>query len=419
MVYSGDELLYILHPEGTVSHSDGQFTYNYFKSDHTGSTRALLSAVGGSLQTQQTTDYYPFGMAWSLNNLNKNKYLYSGKEIEDATLAGNVLALYDFGARFYNPVLGRWFNHDPAIQFTNPYVYCGNNPIMLIDQDGRIADWVVGLVFAVGAYLGGASANENWNPFQWDWGSGSTWGEMFGGGLQLTASLVSYTYGAQAIFHDWLLFGGTWDMTTGIGKVLRWTMMTVNATKTLSTLSSLISNSQNAGDIILGNFRYDENRTVFGQILQGLSRGSWEYLQQTFGYTYSQTRNTFGHVSNVEFLAGATLVNYNNPRDKGRHGITMGNMINGKNLSIQDNMFYHEYGHTIQSRWFGPTYLFIVGVPSIFSAMGSKQKHSFRWYEVQANKLSKNYFGRYYGLDWNDFLTDTYPDGSPKYPIMR
>ena len=137
MVYSGNELLYILHPEGTVSHSDGQFTYDYFKSDHTGSTRALLSAADGSLQTQQTTDYYPFGMAWSLNNLNKNKYLYSGKEIEDATLEGNVLALYDFGARFYNPVLGRWFNMDPQLQLANPYIYCGNNPVLYVDPDGQ------------------------------------------------------------------------------------------------------------------------------------------------------------------------------------------------------------------------------------------------------------------------------------------
>lgn len=164
MVYSGDELLYILHPEGTVSHSDGRFTYNYFKSDHTGSTRALLSAVGGSLQTQQTTDYYPFGMAWSLNNLNKNKYLYSGKEIEDATLAGNVLALYDFGARFYNPVLGRWFNMDPKLQYANPYLFCSNNPVMYVDPDGQFS-WLISAL--VGGAMNLCANIENVDNF-WD-----------------------------------------------------------------------------------------------------------------------------------------------------------------------------------------------------------------------------------------------------------
>ena len=190
MVYSGDELLYILHPEGTVSHSDGRFTYNYFKSDHTGSTRALLSAVGGSLQTQQTTDYYPFGMAWSLNNLNKNKYLYSGKEIEDATLAGNVLALYDFGARFYNPVLGRWFNMDPKLQLANPYIYCGNNPILYQDPDGQlflIDDFVFG-------FIRGLIAGEN--PFktggQAFLNSARIWGGMFQGSFKQILSRFTW-----------------------------------------------------------------------------------------------------------------------------------------------------------------------------------------------------------------------------------
>ena len=259
MVYAGDSLLYIIQPEGTVTRSSGQYTYNYFKTDYTGSTRAMLSAVGGNLQVQQTTDYYPYGLAWSLSNLNKNKYLYSGKEFEDASLGGNVLALYNFGARYYNPILGRWFNVDPRLQFTNPYAYCGNNPVMFIDQDGQFAWWVLGIAFAVGAYVGGSSANDNWNPFQWDWGAGSTWGGIIGGGLQMAGTVLGYTYGLQAIWPTGIeLFKVTYKTATTVGKVLRWGMMAFNGAHTISTLSSLISNSENAGDIFLGNFRYDE-----------------------------------------------------------------------------------------------------------------------------------------------------------------
>ena len=213
MVYSGDELLYILHPEGTVSHSDGRFTYNYFKSDHTGSTRALLSAVGGSLQTQQTTDYYPFGMAWSLNNLNKNKYLYSGKEIEDATLAGNVLALYDFGARFYNPVLGRWFNMDPKLQYANPYLFCSNNPVLYIDQNGEFA-WLapvlVGALLNVGMQAMSGNIN-SWGDFFIAAGVGGLAGLATAG----MGSLVTGMLGSSAGFLNGAIISGMSGLAGG------------------------------------------------------------------------------------------------------------------------------------------------------------------------------------------------------------
>ena len=144
MVYGHDnKLLYILTPEGTVSRTEGSagtnYTYNYFKKDQIGSTRAVLSAVGNSLQNVQSTDYYPFGLAYSTNNLNKNKYLFSGKELQDASIGGTILGLYDFGARQYDPVIGRWMSIDLlANKFpdVSPFVYCLNNPINLVDLYG-------------------------------------------------------------------------------------------------------------------------------------------------------------------------------------------------------------------------------------------------------------------------------------------
>ena len=91
MVYGSDnKRLYMLTPEGMVSRSEGSagttYTYNYFVKDHIGSTQVVLAAVGDTLQEIQSTDYYPFGLAHSTNNLNKNKYLFSGKEFQDAPL---------------------------------------------------------------------------------------------------------------------------------------------------------------------------------------------------------------------------------------------------------------------------------------------------------------------------------------------
>ena len=101
-----------------------------------------------------------------------------------------------------------------------------------------------------------------------------------------------------------------------------------------------------------------------------------------------------------------------------RDGITLGNYINinlnGKitgnfaDFVINDPLYMHEYGHTIDSRIFGPSYLFAVGVPSIFSANNNTaidippfDTHGSYWTEVRANQNAKRYFSRYYGVDWN------------------
>ena len=144
MVYGADDkLLYMLTPEGTVSRSEGSagtsYTYNYFKKDHIGSTRTVLSAVDDTLQTVQSTDYYPFGLAFEYNSLNKNKYLFSGKELQDGNLGGSMLGLYDFGARHYDPFVARWLKQDRyAAKYASasPYGYCLNNPVGFSDPTG-------------------------------------------------------------------------------------------------------------------------------------------------------------------------------------------------------------------------------------------------------------------------------------------
>jgi len=84
----------------------------------------------------QRNDYYVFGSAIasrSAVNSPKNEYLYNGKELQEET------EWYDYGARHYDPVIGRWTGVDALAEISlqwSPYTYGKNNPVRYIDPSG-------------------------------------------------------------------------------------------------------------------------------------------------------------------------------------------------------------------------------------------------------------------------------------------
>ena len=116
---------------GTV---DDETEIRYFLTDHLGSVRVVATDQNNVLERN---DYYPFGKRWNSASLpiSDNRDHFNGKE--DQVFIGDCLA--DYGARCYNKLNGRWLAQDPLQQYHSPYVFCGNNPIRLIDLDGMEA----------------------------------------------------------------------------------------------------------------------------------------------------------------------------------------------------------------------------------------------------------------------------------------
>ncbi|SDA79698.1 RHS repeat-associated core domain-containing protein [Algoriphagus alkaliphilus] len=96
----------------------------------------------------QETHYDPWGvdlsgLGYQYGGIKTNPYLYNGKELT----SGLGVIMYDYGARFYIPAIGRWFVVDPLAEKArrhSPYNYALNNPMRFIDPDGMEAYSVMG-----------------------------------------------------------------------------------------------------------------------------------------------------------------------------------------------------------------------------------------------------------------------------------
>lgn len=279
--------------------------------------------------------------------------------------------------------------------------------MVYVDPDGELL-WLIPVIAAVvfgGTNVAIQAINGELHNF-WDgvkaFGAGAVVGAAITTGVMAGLSvpiLGAVIKGAGAIYAGTAAIGVVGGVVQGIGG--DWSAL------------------GNVGKMLAGNFYLDGNRSFFGQVWQGMSRFSWELPQSTGGHAYSQVRNAFGSVDRVDYFGGATFAT--NEMAGRRDGISLGNYIN-LNISdkiegrfadrvISDPLFMHEYGHTFDSQIFGLSYLFGVGLPSAVSAATSEAvgngltTHDYRWYEMRANRHSARYFGRYYGVDWNNFTT--------------
>jgi RHS repeat-associated protein len=126
----------------TLKHAPDRY---YYVKDHLGSVRLTLGEDGGIVSWN---DYDPWGLALAgrsgVVGLADARYKFTSQERDNETG-------YDyFGARYYDPRVGRWGSIDPlAGKYPgwSPYNYVLGNPLRFVDPDGREVwayneDWI-------------------------------------------------------------------------------------------------------------------------------------------------------------------------------------------------------------------------------------------------------------------------------------
>ena len=123
---------------GEGRYVNGKLEYGY--TDHVGNLRLNYKDSLGVAFITQSQSYDPWsnvntGSEYQLAGSQGDKYLVCGKESDN--LSGNILLDW----RDYDSVTGRMNSYDPEDQSISMsgYSYCGNNPVMQVDPDGRFA----------------------------------------------------------------------------------------------------------------------------------------------------------------------------------------------------------------------------------------------------------------------------------------
>lgn len=106
----------------------------YYQGDHLGSSAYLTDEAGA---ITQTLNYLPYGEDWVDVHNNPHylsRYKYNGKEKDPES------GLHYYGARYYDSDISQWLSIDPMADkypSLSPYNYCADNPVILVDPDGR------------------------------------------------------------------------------------------------------------------------------------------------------------------------------------------------------------------------------------------------------------------------------------------
>ncbi|HAJ57219.1 MAG TPA: hypothetical protein DCL35_05560 [Candidatus Omnitrophica bacterium] len=114
----------------------------FYHSDHLGSSSVITDQNG---QQVSHYEYTPYGSVAQVEGSDVTGYKFTGKELDNT-------GLYFYGARYYDPEIGRFVTADTIVQAPydpqslNRYTYCRNNPLNYVDPTGHLW-WLAALIF--------------------------------------------------------------------------------------------------------------------------------------------------------------------------------------------------------------------------------------------------------------------------------
>jgi len=120
----------------------------FFLKDHLGSTRVIVNESGDMTASYVYGPYgedYAFSEAYIPFVNQGSEFKYTGQIHDD----DEYFSMYYYGARYYDPTLGIFWQVDPAMDNYpgwSPYAYTLDNPLKYVDPDGRF----IWLLFAGG-----------------------------------------------------------------------------------------------------------------------------------------------------------------------------------------------------------------------------------------------------------------------------
>jgi RHS repeat-associated protein len=106
----------------------GDRQLRFYHPDHLGSSSVMTDEGGNVIHR---VSYFPWGQERGVEGTFTPKYQFNFKE-KDGT------GFYDYGARLYSPLTGRWLSPDVSLaDGSNRYAYVRNNPWTRSDPDGH------------------------------------------------------------------------------------------------------------------------------------------------------------------------------------------------------------------------------------------------------------------------------------------
>lgn len=178
---SGKSVKNIFCGSSRICAVDSTGAKSFYHSDHLGSSNVVTDVSG---KQAGLTEFTPYGSISKQTGSYDPKYKFTGKELDNT-------GLYFYGARYYDPELGRFITADSIVQAPydpqslNRYAYCRNNPINYIDPTGNF--WFIPFIIAavkgaiIGAAIGAAVAAATGGNIWQGMLTGAISGAIFGG----------------------------------------------------------------------------------------------------------------------------------------------------------------------------------------------------------------------------------------------